>query len=251
MNKRIIFLIMAVGLTLTAATSCKTDKPTDNKTEPYVSDVTPSEENYIPTNSSSELPKSTNQNMIDTMTAAERREVNTYFSNFAEAFFESYGGEKSGDEDFFLINFAFIHNMININDSIEWSNERMGISIDLVNKTLDRFFGINVAPKDAFTTRGIGYTYENGMFWIEAASGESYDYFAIVTDMRSNDDGTLSVIYKEYYAGYDELTKECYSFDEAEAEQKAEYRRSVSATVRPKTYNGKNTYEVIKMEPHQ
>ena len=188
-------------------------------------------------------------NMITGMSESERKAINVFFSNFSEAHFGDYS--KDSQDNYSLISFAFIHNLLNNYKKTVWQGEKMGISEETVNKTLDRFFGTQVPPETANLTQNHGWIYEDGSFWMPAASGESYDYYSIVKDMHEIGNGLFEAEYDVFYAGYDELSDECYSYTIDEAREKSEYIYSATAIVKPKTYNGKQTYELLKLTSNQ
>ena len=190
--------------------------------------------------------KPESKNMILSMPETDRRAANIFFSNFSEAFFWEYSRENKDDD--YLISFAFIHNLLNNADEIIWQQDRDGISGKAVNRTLDKYFGVTIPLKSTSNADGDPWIYEDNVFWKPASDGESFDYFSIVSDMYDMGDGTLQAKYDVFYAGYDELTKECYSYTTAEANKKCEFIYSATAVVKPKTYNGKNTYELISLK---
>lgn len=188
-------------------------------------------------------------NIVTDMSEAEKRDLNIFFSNFSEAFFDYYKPDEALlDHNYFLIGFAFTHNLINNSEKIIWQDEKMGILAADVNKTLERFLGVSVPLESCATTRGYEWVYEDNAFWSPAASGESYDYFSVVTDMKAVGDGTYIAHYNKYYAGYDGLTKDHYTYSIEKANNECEFVYQVTAHIRPKVYNNKNTYEVISLE---
>ena len=192
------------------------------------------------------------ENLILSMSESDRRDANVFFSNFSEAFFGEYS--KDDTDAYSLINFAYIHNLINSYSEIKIRNDRYGISYETVNKTLDKYLGVSVPPKTATANNNgfeLTWTYEDGFFWEPAADGESYDYFSVVNDMHDMGNGMLEATYDVYYAGYDELTKECYSYTKEEAEKNCEYSYSATAVVKRKVYGGKKTYELISLSTNQ
>ncbi|MBO4897140.1 MAG: hypothetical protein J5590_02425 [Clostridia bacterium] len=257
-NKRnvIISLILVLGILTAFITGCAGsgtgDKDTVSKPKKTVvkKEEKPQDDNNTDNKDSEkkeEAKKETeNANLVLTMSGDEKREVNIFFSNFCEAFMSDYS--KDDRDNYFLISFAFIHNMLNRSGGIEFGSERMGVSAEAVNKTLDKYFGVSVPLESAAPEYGHEWTYEDGMFWTPAASGESYDYFAVVTDMRDMGDGTYKALYDVYYAGYDALTDEYYSYTTEKAESECEYMYSATAVVKPKEYEGKQTYELISVK---
>lgn len=92
------------------------------------------------------------------------------------------------------------------------------------------------------------WKYRNGVFWTDAASGESYDYYTIVNELIDNGDETYKVTFNVYYAGYEALGSECYSYNDTYARNLSTYEYSGQAIIAPKIYDGKNTWELIKLE---
>ena len=192
------------------------------------------------------------ENLILSMSEAERRDTNIFFGNFSEAIFSEYS--KDDTDAYSLITFAYIHNLINNYSEIKVQGGRDGISYETVNKTLDKYLGVNVPPKTATANKNgfeLTWTYEDGAFWKPGSGGESYDYFPVVNDMHDMGNGMLEATYDVYYAGYEELTKECYSYTKEEAEKNCEYSYSATAVVKRKVYGGKKTYELISLSTNQ
>lgn len=189
-----------------------------------------------------------NTNTYSTLSYDQRRKLNTFMSNFSEAFVDDY--DKYNFDGFDAVNFAFIHNLINNSSNILWSGSQMGISFSAVNSTLGKYMGTSVDRND-YSKYEYGYNYvwhySDGMFWTGAASGESYDYYTIVNGMFDNGDGTYKITFNVYYAGYDELTAEYYSYTDSEARNSSVYQYSGWAIIKPKLYNGSDTWELIKL----
>ena len=55
------------------------------------------------------------------------------------------------------------------------------------------------------------------------------------------------ITFNVYYAGYDELTAEYYSYTDFEARNSSVYQYSGWAIIKPKLYNGSDTWELIKL----
>ncbi len=173
----------------------------------------------------------TGVNLLESMSYDEKYEVNIFLSNFSEA---HYGlGHFYETED--MINFAFIHNRVNNkNFSQKAVNGKYAISQNLVNSTLERFFGKTVA---AATPPGAKrWVYENGEFRIPAADGESYAYFTTATKVTERDDGMYIADFEVYFNANDphgEVKKEWYGMDSLEAGQYFEFCYDGKAVLKP------------------
>ena len=202
-----------------------------------------------------------NANLLAEMTDGEKRNLNTFISNFAEAGCEELGyGAKY--YDYHRIHFAYLHNLINRPNQKILYNEilgKFGIESEIVDSTLIKYFGETVPHKTAtcvYTYEIEGKTvnneekfeYADGVFWCEAASGEAYEKFAIVTDMRDNGDGSYEVLFNIYF---DEKNMHCgpqpewYSYTTQEAGENCVQIGTGKARIAKKTYEGKETYELI------
>lgn len=186
--------------------------------------------------------KSEKKDMLSAMSKDEKVELNKFLSNFAEALCDvsvNYDADSK-------ISFAFHHAFINEpTDSVVYVGDMMGIKAEMVDAILNRFFGESVPHE---STDGGYWTYEDGCFLIPAASGESYAYFAIATGMTDNGDGTYTVEFNEYFdsEAWEYPVSEWYSLDEETATDEYELVVRHRATVRPKTVNNEETYEMVE-----
>ncbi len=180
--------------------------------------------------------------ILDQLSAEKRRDLNIFMSNFSEAYFENYSSESYDNAQ--LINYSFTHNNINKPDEIVWDSSQMGISADLVNKDLDRFFGKSV-PRNSVGE----WTYADGYFYQPAAMGEFYGIFSIVTKLVDNKDGTFDVEFSVFSdtENFGEVSlSEWYSYTEAQARAKCDFSGTGRAKIKAKTYNGNETYELLE-----
>jgi len=183
-------------------------------------------------------------NLLDEMDASERREVNIFLSNFSEA---HYSGEWDAAS---LISFAYIHNKLNnksFKDEIYQidGGSYMGLSKELANKTIDRFFGAKVESDIGENDHRIFY--RDGMFLFPAADGEEYGYFAVAEKVTDLNDGTYRVEFNRYFAPdiFGSPAEDYYSYSVEEANANKEQVGSGTAVIRPKVYNGSDTYELV------
>ena len=228
-----------------------TDKPADGNGQ---AEATP--ENTTPADPA--------VNLIGTMTESEKREINTFISNFSETHCTEIG-EGVEYNDFHMISFAYVHNLINKPDQKIIYNDilgKFGIEEKELDSVLKKYFGKTVPHKTTvcvsqyeiegkIVTKEDVYEYADGIFWIPAASGESYEYFAIVTDMRNNGDGTYDVMFNEYWDEahlHEGMQPEWYSYTIEEAATNCVPVDKGTAKVRKKDYNGESTYELISFK---
>lgn len=178
-----------------------------------------------------------NANLIDNMDTSARTKLNTFLSNFSEAYFDEYPTSNEA-----LLDFAFIHNLINSDDKVIYSGDYMGISADSADYTLNLFFGKTVPRANTGN-----WSYREGNFYKPAAGGESYSYFSIAKEMKKNSDGTYNVAFDIFYDSnnFDGFQSEWYSLTTAQAVARYSYSEAGTAVVREKNHNGKTVYELV------
>ncbi len=178
---------------------------------------------------------------LETMTAAEKREVNLFLSNFSEVSYGIYVTEETANK----LHFAFMHNVINNKNFKKYfSNSEYRISADLVDKTLNRFFGHSIERAEP---AGSEWRYENGYFYTAAADGESVSYFTVAKSLTDNHNGTYTVQFDVFSAPgpHDPIDSSWYSLSHAQAISRFERVYGGTAVVKPKTHNGSATYEMV------
>ena len=188
--------------------------------------------------------------VLPSMSAAEKREINIFLSNFSEAFYDPDDSYYTNPDEQ-KISFAYIHAKLNSPKKILWEGSYYGISAENVDAILYRFFGETVPHKTPSGSKW--WKYQNGKFLMPAADGESYPDFSIATNMLVNADGTYTVAFNVYsddsVTGGDRLTdKTVYSLTDAEAAKKYTLTGYGTAVVKAKVYNGANTYELVSYE---
>jgi len=235
--------------------SKQTERPKDKKntTEKDVEIIQPektenSENKKESQNEETENPKSENEtkislNVLNDMSDSQRKEVNTFLSNFSEAHYKKNYSDSNEDK----INFVYKHVMINTSgDEIIYDNGITKISESTVDRILNRFFGESIphkTPSNATT-----WEYSDGFFQMPSADGESVAYFSVATNMIDNGNNSYTVDFKVYFnenGPHDPIPKECYTYTAEKAGKNYSYVYSGTATVKPKTVNGSETYEII------
>ncbi len=259
--KNILALLLAIMMTATMLFGC--DKDADDKDDEYYDDdisvssekdsddkETDDDEDDDSSEEQSSKPISNKYiNIIDDMSASEHRSLNIFLSNFAESRFTEYN-RKNEPDYYSLIGFAYTHNLINTKKTF-FEGEYMGISEKNANATIEKYFGITVPKKTAVDDfSGREWEYSDGNFLSYAASGAAYGYFAVAESMVDNGNGTYSVAFDKFSAPspLDAVPSECYDCDVESALHDYDYICSGKAVVKKKTYNGKETYELVKYQ---
>ncbi|MBR1970679.1 MAG: hypothetical protein IKA17_10050 [Clostridia bacterium] len=181
----------------------------------------------------------TAENLLEKMSQSEKTEVNKFLSNFSEAF---YGRYYSGAEA--KIHFAFIHSLINSDSStIKYEDMEMGISASETDTILNRFFGSTIPHKTPDGSKDI--TYKNGYFMMPAASGESYAYFSVASDMQKRSDGNFLVKFSVFFDAENaqDMLQSWYSlsYDEAVSNPQYSHEYNGEAILKQKG----STYEIV------
>lgn len=106
-----------------------------------------------------------------------RKKLNTFFSNFSEAWVEPF--EKGQISDSELLWFGIIHNWKNNMDLFRIEGSKAYIEENSVYSSIKKYFDIDVEkPQDGFSYNY--FSYNNGFYQIQAASGEAYRFSQIV-----------------------------------------------------------------------
>ena len=207
--------------------------------------------------------KSPDADLASTLPDQQRYELNIFLSNFSELWFPAY--DESAPDNNALIFFGCLHNSRNHTDgAIAISDEEAQKYVNLdyydihacykVNKntvenTVARYFGKTVNHGSAKTKDMNGFDwsqgYNNGYYYFD--SGEEGDFtidVAVVDSMFENNDGTYTVTFKSYIYGDIDLLPEIYYSTPASVAGKEAYATG-TAVVRPYSYNGRNTYQLV------
>lgn len=226
-------------------TALATEETVDVEGQPTIE---PEEE---PEKKTKEEPGDFDKNVLLDMSPEQRREVNIFLSNFSEAFYEPNQGYYSEAEA--KISFAYIHSLINGYNTTFYEDNYMGISAKDVDNVLVRFFGSSVSHQTP--PNSVCWIYKDGKFLMPAASGESYPYFSIATEMKKRPDGDFDVKFNIYsdpsITGGDMITdKTVYSLSNQDAASRYEQKGHGNAVLKSKVYNGSDTYEVVSYESY-
>jgi len=129
------------------------------------------------------------------LSEADRKELNTFFSNFSEVLMKPFNLDKLTDA--LMIHFAVYHNEINYFKLFQPAgNNRFKISEYDINQTTEIFFGRKVGTHQS--TNEI--IYSQGFYTIVPADGEAY-YFSQIDDLFLIEGNNYYAMVKIYVAG--------------------------------------------------
>ncbi len=126
----------------------------------------------------------------------EQKDLNLFFSNFAEVNLASFTQEKGiGDAE--LIRFAVMHNYINNNKRfVSVGENNSEIKKDFIDESAKKYFGKSVSNHQSVD----GAEYGNGFYTVPDAGGEAYT-FAQVVNFSDLGDADYKAELKVYTAG--------------------------------------------------
>ncbi len=201
------------------------------------------------------------------LTGQMQYEANIFLSNFAEQYgFTSY--DVASHDVRFMIDFAHRYAKINDRGQVTYDQLYEVITLDYVNMIVDRFFGDAVivselqgipAPTYSFDSDYHGPYYQSGLFYYDAADGATTTDFVVVDSVHSFPDGTMDMVFTKYELldFYDKIgglavTDEYYAMTPEQARASADLNQIGSgwATVVPKYYNGRDSYQLIKYQEY-
>lgn len=187
--------------------------------------------------------KQGDKEIFKAMSNVQKKELNTFFSNFSEVYVDDFDISNYKDED--LIFFAIIHSIANFRDRIKFENNRMFIDQAYIDKDINRFFGVKVKHKSVYD-----FTYSSGRYTWRPADGEQYNHFCHVAGFYENGDGTFSAKINVYEVAPDsDWGDTIYDPNTAVGEKSNGRYPSVGraeAVVKRYNMNGKETYQLIK-----
>lgn len=172
-----------------------------------------------------------------------KKQLDTFFSNFSEAYVEPFENGNISDEN--LIRFGIFHVIINNEKLIENKNdvnngEDYGyIKAENIDNKCLYYFGKK--PQKHITING--YTYENGYYKFPRASGEAYT-FSQIDELFDLGNNTYKAKVSIYYAssgftGDSHGTMEQWKLDEQDIPILS---KKINALIHKSNNNGKTTY---------
>lgn len=215
-------------------TSKKTDKKSEYKNNDKSSDIN--------TDDILEKKEDARENLLAKMSDSEKKDINTFFSNFSESYFENYNHLLIDDKS--VIDFAYVHVIVNRknNSGVFNSNGNTYIPLSIVNEVADKYLGIKLSGKSADY-----WTFDGTNYYRQEANGESYDMFSVVNSLYDLGDGTYKAELNSYYAGYECMDQKYYSYTDSMAKSECEFKYSSEAVIRRKNYNDESTWELISL----
>jgi len=203
-------------------------------------------------------------NLYPSMSKAERKDLNTFFSNFSEVYCLDNFDNCLFESDQ-VINFALWHDYINNNTRFSApdpaNNYLQRISGDYISKNLDRYLGI-LSIYLGFYSDGPNY-YKDGYIYFMGSTGGPIRW-SQVTSFVNNGDGTFTAQIDVYESQvppanlYEDMSDwrlspgvkivtngaSTANFDMWNA---CLYMFSSTAVVKPYMYNGTQTYQLIRL----
>ncbi len=182
------------------------------------------------------------------LTPAEKKALNTFFSNFSEVAVKPFRGGELSDKDY--IDFGVFHNFINNNARFvrKDGEGRVKIRASYVDESVNRYFGKKIKkhqPADSIDFR-------DGWYSISWAAGEAVS-FSQVTGWHDNGNGTFTATLDVYVAGSGWTGNPHGTMKDWEKDGDVPDRASrMKAVVKKVTENGKSRYvliEYLKVKP--
>ena len=186
------------------------------------------------------------------LTQVIQRRINLFLSNFTEA-----GFNEMPTDAYYMVNFAFMHAVINNSGIVNFEREYAYISESDVNSILNQYFGTTIPHSDTPTTyvdplnsySKIEYSNSRYAFRADLGLGGGVDWIAVASDMTPNGDGTYNVEF-DVYSVYGQATSDYYHISAEEARDNGylTYEKSGHATVRDYTRpDGTPSYQLIRI----
>jgi len=113
------------------------------------------------------------------LTPKEKKELNTFFSNFSEVFVEPFAKDKISDIK--LIEFSIYHNYRNNEKRFTKGGKEYQVKIkaSYIDETVMKFFGKKITKHQSIADSGIDY--KDGWYYTTDASGEEFDFSQIAS----------------------------------------------------------------------
>ena len=105
-----------------------------------------------------------------TLSAAEQKKLNVFFSNFSEAFLTSFVAGNIKDEE--LIRFGVLHNFINNKKQFQKSGEYVMVTFDAVSKSIEKYFGKTFKAHKPTND----FKYKGGYYFVQDGDGEAITF---------------------------------------------------------------------------
>lgn len=218
------------------------NKGTAEKTEKSENNTKSDEDIKSKKEKAEEKTKPAKENLIEKMSDSEKKDLNIFFSNFSESYFENYNYQLINDDN--VIDLAYVHVIVNRsgNSGVFRDEKNTYIPLSLVNEVADKYLGITLSGKP--TQR---WNFDGTNYYRPSADGDTYDMFSVVTSLTDLGDGTYKADINSYYAGFESMDPKYYSYSDAQAKSECEFSYASEAVIRKKVYDGKNTWELVSL----
>jgi hypothetical protein len=132
------------------------------------------------------------------LTPSEKKQFNTFFSNFSEVFVEPFAKDKISDIK--LIEFSIYHNYKNNEKRFTKGGKEYQVKskASYIDETVMKFFGKKITRHQSIDDSGIEY--REGWYYTTDATGEEYDFSQIVS-LYDNGNNTFIATVNVYSAG--------------------------------------------------
>ncbi|MBR6458694.1 MAG: hypothetical protein IKS49_00855 [Actinomycetaceae bacterium] len=192
------------------------------------------------------------------LSANEQYEANIFLSNFVEVQMTTFEARNLSTNE--LVQFAVTHHVLNTDITKQTSNT---LSLQEVNKILDRYFGRTLSETEAATFTGFAGdsgSYSNGVFSWNApivTNGNALYDLAIVDRLEKQADGTFRASFRiwrvssQYGLSANHMP---YSLTPEEAAASSELDNVVGsgvAVMRPHKYKDRNSYQIISYQRNE
>lgn len=196
------------------------------------------------------------------LTAERQYEANIFLSNFAEQGFRFYSYDLDMSQIMAqLVRFAHIWYKVNSYSEIAYGTFSgvtcETLTVGQVDTVVSRFFPFSVTREDAdsYYIPPEHSFYQDGVFYFEAADGESYNRIAVVESATLMSDGTYQLAFVEYsidletYFSFDGgIPRSYYELTAQEAAARSDLTPLGSgvAYALPHDYQGRASYQLLE-----
>ncbi|HPJ42296.1 MAG TPA: hypothetical protein PLY21_08230 [Spirochaetota bacterium] len=185
------------------------------------------------------------------LTPSEKKQLNTFFSNFSEVFVEPFVKDKISDIK--LIEFSIYHNYKNNEKRFVKGGKEYQVKIkaSYIEESVMKYFGKKIAKHQSVEDRGIEY--RDGWYYTTDATGEEYDFSQVVS-LTDNGGNMFTAVVNVYSAGsgwVGDVHASEKEWRKADPDDVPQATGKMKATLQKVTEKGKSRYiliDYIKME---
>lgn len=123
-----------------------------------------------------------------TLSAAEQKKLNVFFSNFSEAYLEPFTAGNISDDE--LIKFGVLHNFINNRKNFQRSGDYLMIKSDAVSKSIEKYFGNTFKAHNPTKD----YKYKDGYYFIQNTDGEAHTFSQVASMSDAGGDRYVALV---------------------------------------------------------